>query len=74
MMVGGPGPSFIDWLDELDRWVETDQAPNQVTAQWIDAQMQPSGSRLACAYPNVLAYDGTGDPREAASFSCVEGN
>ncbi len=71
---GGPGPSFVDWLDEIDRWVETDQAPDQVTAYWVDEQMQPNGSRLACAYPNVLEYDGVGDPRDAASFSCVNPN
>ena len=68
---GGPGPSLIDWLDEIDRWVETDQAPDQVTAYWVDEQLQPNGSRLACAYPNVLEYDGVGDPRDASSFSCV---
>ncbi|UCF20428.1 MAG: tannase/feruloyl esterase family alpha/beta hydrolase [Gemmatimonadota bacterium] len=49
-------------------------APDQVTAYWIDEQMQPDGSRLACAYPNVLEYDGVGDPRDAASFSCVNPN
>ncbi len=71
---GGPGPSFVDWLDEIDRWFETDRAPDQVTAYWVDEQMQPNGSRLACAYPNVLEYDGVGDPRDAASFSCVNPN
>jgi feruloyl esterase len=72
--IGGPGPSFVDWLDEIDRWVETDEAPDQVTAYWIDEQMQPNGSRLACAYPSVLEYDGAGDPRDAANFSCVNPN
>jgi len=71
---GGPGPSLVDWLDEIDRWVETNEAPDQVTAHWIDEQMQLDGSRLACAYPNVLEYDGTGDPRDASSFSCVAPN
>jgi feruloyl esterase len=68
---GGPGPSFVNWVDEIDRWVETDQAPDQVTAYWVDNQMQPDGSRLACTYPNVLRYDGVGDPRNATSFSCL---
>ena len=71
--IGGPGPSFVDWVDEIDNWVETDQAPNQVTAYWVDEQMQPSGSRPACAYPSVVQYDGVGDPRDAASFSCGSG-
>ncbi len=71
---GGPGPSVVDWLDEIDRWVETGRSPGHVTASWVDAQMQPDGSRLACAYPAVLEYDGAGDPRDAASFRCVAGD
>jgi feruloyl esterase len=70
--IGGPGPSYVNWVDEIDRWVETDQAPDQVTAYWVNEQMQPDGSRLACAFPSVLEYDGTGDSRDAASFRCVE--
>ncbi|MGI9329122.1 MAG: tannase/feruloyl esterase family alpha/beta hydrolase [Gammaproteobacteria bacterium] len=68
---GGPGPSLINWVDEIDHWVETAQAPDEVTAYWVDEQMQPAGSRPACAYPDVLQYDGSGDPRAAGSFSCV---
>jgi len=70
--IGGPGPSFANWVDEIDRWVGTGQAPSQVTVHWFDEQMQPSGSRLACAYPTVLKYDGSGDPRESSSFGCEE--
>jgi len=69
---GGPGPSFVDWVDEIDRWVETDRAPEQVTAFWIDEQMQPNGSRPACAYPKHLVYKGSGDTRDAASFTCSD--
>ena len=69
---GGPGPSFVNWVDEIDSWVETDQAPDQVTAYWVDEQMQPGGSRLACAYPSVVQYDGVGEPRDAKSFSCSD--
>ena len=62
--------SFVDWIDEIDRWVESGEAPSQVKTHWLDERMQPDGSRLACAHPNRLRYDGTGDPREAGSFSC----
>jgi feruloyl esterase len=68
---GGPGPSVVNWVDEIDRWVETDEAPERVTAYWLNEQMQPNGSRPACAYPNVLEYDGEGDTRDASSFSCA---
>ena len=71
---GGPGPSVVNWVDEIDRWVETDEAPERVTAYWLNEQMQPNGSRPACAYPNVLEYDGEGDTRDASSFSCTGGD
>ena len=67
---GGPGPSLVNWVDEIDRWLETGQAPEQVEAYWFNEEMQPDGSRLACAYPAQLKYDGTGDPRAASSFQC----
>jgi feruloyl esterase len=72
--IGGPGPTWVNWVDEIDRWVETGQAPDQVTVYWFDDDMQLDGSRLACSYPTVLTYDGVGDPRDAASFSCVTPN
>jgi feruloyl esterase len=68
---GGPGPSWVNFLGEIDNWVESGNAPDQIVAYWLDESMQPDGSRPVCAYPNVLEYDGVGDPRDAASFSCV---
>jgi feruloyl esterase len=68
---GGVGPSWVNWLEEIDRWVETDVAPEQLPAYWLNEQGQPDGSRPVCAYPDQLEYDGTGDSRNAASFSCV---
>jgi feruloyl esterase len=68
---GGPGPSWVNWLDELDKWVETNKAPDQITAYFVDEKMQPSGSRLLCAYPQVAKYNGKGDTRDVSSFSCV---
>ena len=69
---GGPGPSFVNFLTEIDQWFETGKAPEQVTALWLDEKMQPSGSRPVCAYPKVAKYDGKGDTRNASSFSCVD--
>jgi feruloyl esterase len=67
---GGPGPSWVNFLDEIDNWVESGDAPGQVIAYWLDENMQPSGSRPVCAYPAVAKYDGEGDARAASSFSC----
>ena len=71
---GGKGPSWVNWLDELDKWVETGKAPDQITAYFVDEKMQPTGSRLLCAYPQTAEYDGKGDPRDVSSFSCGNGN
>jgi feruloyl esterase len=57
---GGPGPSWVNYLDEIDRWVETGDAPEQVTAYWLNEQMQPDGSRPVCAYPEYVSCPTTG--------------
>lgn len=68
---GGAGPSLVNWLTEIDKWVESGKAPEQITAYWVNEKMQPTGSRPVCAYPKVAKYDGRGNSRDAASFSCV---
>jgi len=68
---GGVGPSFVNYLTEIDKWFETGKAPEQVTALWLGEKMQPTGAKPVCAYPKVAKYDGKGDTRDAASFSCV---
>lgn len=68
---GGPGPSYTNYLAEIDKWVETGKAPKQLTAYWLDDKYQPTGSRLICPYPQFAKYDGEGDSRDVSSFSCV---
>lgn len=69
---GGVGPSYVNFLDQIDAWVEADAAPHEIEAHWLDSDAKPSGSRLLCAYPKVAEYNGAGDPRSATSFRCVE--
>ena len=69
---GGPGPSWANYLTEIDKWLETGKAPNEITAFFVDEKMQPTGSRLLCAHPKVAKYDSKGDTRDVSSFSCVE--
>jgi feruloyl esterase len=71
---GGPGPSWVNYLDEIDKWVESGTASEQITAYWLDERFQRTGSRLLCSYPKVAKYDGKGDPRDMSSFSCVKNN
>ena len=68
---GGVGPSYVNFLTDLDKWVESGKAPDQTTAYWLDEKFQPNGSRVICSYPTVAGYDGKGDTRDASSFSCV---
>jgi feruloyl esterase len=69
---GGVGPSYVNFLDEIDAWVEAGAAPEEMETYWLDSHAKPTGSRLLCAYPKVAEYDGAGDPRAATSFRCVE--
>jgi feruloyl esterase len=68
---GGPGPSWVNFPDEIDKWVETGNAPELVIANWLGEDMQPTGSRPVCAYPNVAHYDGKGNSRDGACFTCI---
>ena len=70
---GGVGPDWVNYLTEIDNWVESGIAPEQIPAYWLDDKRQPAGSRLLCAYPKAAKYDGKGDTRDASSFSCVVG-
>jgi feruloyl esterase len=69
---GGIGPDWVNYLDEIDKWVTTGDAPEQTTAFWLNEQFQPDGSRPVCAYPKYVKYSGTGDTRDASNFSCVQ--
>jgi feruloyl esterase len=69
---GGAGPSWVNFLSELDQWVATGNAPTQMTAYWLNEKNQPSGSRRLCAYPNIAQYEGKGNTRDVSSFSCVK--
>jgi feruloyl esterase len=77
---GGPGPSQIDWLGDVDNWVKSGQAPEQVVARTAPPPVRPDVPqtptpvkmmvRPVCAYPAKARYDGKGDPNVEASFAC----
>ena len=59
---GGAGPSGVDWLGLLDRWVEDKAAPAELTAS------APSGeTQTLCPYPGVA--DGSGACRRPRAKS-----
>jgi feruloyl esterase len=34
--LGGIGPSYANYLTDLDKWVESGKAPEQTNAFWLD--------------------------------------
>lgn len=59
----------------LENWVERGTPPAQLTAtKFADDAEATRAVRLTrplCPYPTVPRYKGTGDPNDAASFSCA---
>jgi feruloyl esterase len=58
------GDADKDLLTALDRWVEKGVAPEQFIGTGADL------TRPLCSFPKVARYKGSGDPKQAASFSC----
>jgi hypothetical protein len=63
----------IDPLTALEQWVEEGKPPTELIA----TKTAPTGNqalwrRPICAYPKVAHYKGSGDPTDAASFTCIE--
>lgn len=56
-------------VDAIVDWVEKGRAPDQVIA--TGASM-PGESRPMCPYPAHPHYNGNGDAKSAASYSCRE--
>lgn len=66
---GGAGCDTFDKLAELDRWVESGNAPERIVASKLEGGRVVQTHPL-CAYPKVARYKGSGDFTEAASFTC----
>jgi feruloyl esterase len=72
---GGEGAYVVDWLGAAEGWVEHSTAPSVLPALH-PANPNPGASqdkaftRPVCAYPKVARYKGSGDVREATSFTC----
>ena len=67
---GGPGLNGVDAFDSLRLWVEKGIAPDKIVAKRTDKGVTEL-TRPTCPYPQAAHYNGTGDPSDAASFSCA---
>jgi feruloyl esterase len=61
---GGAGVNKFDMLGALEQWVEHNQPPGQVLASGNNR------TRPLCPFPQVARYKGSGNPDEAANFTC----
>jgi Tannase and feruloyl esterase len=73
---GGPGPDGTNYIVALEEWLDSGVAPEQLDSPYASfAPGRPptgQGGRIICAHPNVVTYDGSGDPNSPVSFSCVD--
>lgn len=65
---GGAATDSWDGLGALVDWVEKGQAPQRIVAN--GTAVFPGRSRPLCPYPQYAHYNGTGNPEDAANFSC----
>ncbi|HUK36186.1 MAG TPA: tannase/feruloyl esterase family alpha/beta hydrolase [Vicinamibacterales bacterium] len=66
---GGVGPDQADYMAALERWRESNIAPDQIIAAKVSAG-RVEITRPICAYPTVAAYKGSGSTNDAENFVC----
>jgi feruloyl esterase len=72
-LTGERAPSYVDFIDMLDSWVETGTPPPDAPVLRAMDAVPPftvRASRPMCRYPLYPRYRGQGDPNDAASFVC----
>jgi hypothetical protein len=77
---GGEGAFDVDWLGALDRWVETQRAPDALVGSHPALVSGLPGAPTArsapytrpiCSWPQLPKYAGSGDTNDAANFRCA---
>jgi feruloyl esterase len=63
---GGPGPDQVNFINELDKWVESGNAPADLP---VSFRNKP-GARKLCAYPAKSIFLGKGDGDAPDQFAC----
>ncbi len=70
---GGVGPDSVDLVSAVDGWVTRGQRPS--AANLVSKKYDMSGvvtmERPLCRYPQYPRYNGTGDQKVAASYTCT---
>ena len=66
---GGVGPQPQNLFERMVEWVETGNAPDSILATNVSNGVV-TRSRPLCPWPQTAVYNGSGDPNDAASFTC----
>jgi feruloyl esterase len=66
---GGSGPFVFDAISILDRWVETDTAPERIIVS--NPPGAPARTRPLCPWPQEAKYSGEGSTDEEKNFRCA---
>ena len=67
---GGDGPDQINWLSALERWDESEEAPDRIVASRVNDGGLVDMTRPLCPYPQVAKWAGVGSTNDAENFSC----
>jgi hypothetical protein len=74
--LGPQGDPEHDVLSAVERWVESGVAPQKIIATKyvndLDRRQGVKMTRPLCPYPQVAAYQGSGDKNDAANFVCTD--
>jgi len=66
---GVRGPGAWDALDVIEKWRETNVPPDKIITSHRVAGMVDR-THPVCPYPQAAIYKGSGDPYDAANFTC----
>ena len=66
---GGVGPNQLHYLSAMERWRESGQTPDSITAYRVRGN-QVDMTRPVCAYPRVARWTGIGSTSDAENFTC----
>jgi tannase/feruloyl esterase len=66
---GGVGPNQVNYMAVMERWRESNVAPDTMTAYHV-TNNRVDMTRPLCPYPQVATYKGTGSVNDAANFMC----
>lgn len=66
---GGPGADTFDHMAAITDWVERGIKPARIVASRLSAG-KVVRTRTICPFPQTARYSGSGDPADAANFTC----